>query len=417
MQKSINRNDGTSSSSFVHTARADDLLQLAVCDLIVGVEDLFLSFHSNNVLSDSVSSEEFPVYNANSGMVVSSCFDERDDTDIREDNEWEMEDQGCDFRTKDYLVEADAVITSEASNVDFYPMVRGRAYSDSVSQELDGMSRPFLIYSQVIKESPKSSVGISFSTKRIRVGDAIKVFVSIKDIQDDGLFGRRNGFCLQSGDEVISVNNRSAIGLNASQVAKLLRLAPGNISLTVRNPTGDPRLFYNSVQKPSPESMVGVALTNKTHGHALYVSRVDIEGLFAGSLLMPGHQCLMINGVCCRNVPSEDAVKIIHSRTNNSTTTNPEPTHQQHVTILSRPPSRKSVNATVLSSDEAKCTWKRNVLNKLGFQKIMAVALNVTNTEIVAIAIAVDGIETQQPMKKHHSNFVARLQQRTQHDL
>lgn len=397
MPKSIDASDRSSKT----TDSTDDLVLFAECDFAC-VEDNFSSFDSRTVPIGLSSIEKFPVYNANNGMLVQSCFDDSGDAN--------NEDQDVDQIAVDDVIDAENIVTSEACNVS-HSVIRSRTFSDSVLQELDGMSRPFLIYIQVIKESPKSAVGISFTTKRIRSGDDTKCLVVVNKVLDAGLFGRSSGFCLQSGDEVLSVCNRSAIGLKAAQVANLLKSAPDTISLTVRNPSGDPRIVLSSVQKPSATSMVGVALINKCHGHALYVSRVDGEGLFAGSLLMPGHQCMMINGVSCRNIPSDEAVKIIHAAPNPEIT-DPE-LAKLHVRILSRLTSKQSCYATVLSSDEDKRQWKQKVLNKLGFQKLISVALNASNTEIVAIATAVEGNETKQSRAKLISSFCTRVRSRT----
>lgn len=228
-------------------------------------------------------------------------------------------------------------------------------HRDTMSLEIQGYSRPEFVYSQVIMSSKLEKIGISFAKKRITVPvvgldkhywnrqkskarnttKKVNVIV-ISKIDDEGMFGRRNNYCLKPNDIVIAVNNQSVSGkMKASTVAKLLlqgmsKSKPQSetndfestdtpssdttISIMIRNVGGDPRMYLSSVEKPTSGTMIGIALTNYCTGNPLVVTRVDHDGLFGHSLLSAGQRCLTINGVPCSTMPSQDAVKLIHRR-------------------------------------------------------------------------------------------------------
>lgn len=193
-----------------------------------------------------------------------------------------------------------------------------------------GHLRPEYIYVKVFKKSPTSPIGIVLRPRR----DTGAVVVA--RIKRDGALVRS---LLQPGDQILAINGVSCIQASAPRVAKLIRNARKAVSIVVWNKGGDPNLVSCTVQKPAQESKVGVCIRND-HG-AVRVSRVHPEGLFAGSLLLPGHRCIQINGIRCDGLRSKDAASMISYC-------------HEFVTIVSRP---KQECAIVLSCEVKKAWW------------------------------------------------------------
>jgi hypothetical protein len=211
-----------------------------------------------------------------------------------------------------------------------------------------GYSRPEFIFAKVIKPSIDSSCGLFLK--------CIEGRVVITRISEKGLFSKAN---LRPGDRVISVNGVSCLTAGSKKVASLIGAAPTFCSIAVHNRHGDPRLVSTSIPKPKPTTKVGVTLKN--YRGAIHVGRVGTNGLFAGSLLTPGHRCITINDVNCSLLRATDAAQVISNATD-------------IVTIVSEP---RQEWAMVLSSCEETRGhwWRRSAIAATGLAGAIAVGV------------------------------------------
>jgi C-terminal processing protease CtpA/Prc len=208
--------------------------------------------------------------------------------------------------------------------------------------------------------------------------------VHIKRIHKNGLFDNAAN-CLRTNDHILSVNNVSTRGMRASQVAKLIQSAASAVALTCRNPTVDPSMMASTVQKATPAERVGISMRNSNirSGGVLLVSRVEVDGLFADSLLAPGHQIVYLNGRSCSNVRTPEAVHWVHHQPPAATPLECSSEGEgatSTVTIISRPHVGKTLYGLVLSCERP----RRPVLRAL------AVGLGLTSLGTVGIARSVN---------------------------
>jgi hypothetical protein len=166
---------------------------------------------------------------------------------------------------------------------------------------LNAYTRPEFIYCRVIKPTHRTSVGLSFQTRRMRSPKG-KFCTMVSAIADDGLFADQSSHYLRPGDFVVAVNQTSTDGMKSAEVASLIRQSVGTVSLTVRNIGGDPHSVASSSQKPLSDDKVGLSLKNNATGQILSVTRVEPWGIFSESLLLPGHRVLLVNGAPAENM-------------------------------------------------------------------------------------------------------------------
>lgn len=181
-------------------------------------------------------------------------------------------------------------------------------------------TRPEFICVKFFKQTKDTRIGIYLKQYARGVDTASGSFgepraVRISRIDPNGLMGGLllSENVLQPGDRVISVNGKSCHYLSARKVKKMLCNAEGTLSIIVHNKHGDPSLVSSSIQKSFPNERVGVWFKNKQG--SVVVSRIDAEGLFADTLLLPGHRCLEINGTALSSpeftTDASDAAQII----------------------------------------------------------------------------------------------------------
>jgi len=209
--------------------------------------------------------------------------------------------------------------------------------------------RPEYIYCKIIKPRPDAPLGISFLSHRVkkrRPNDRhnntdTDLRCVVQTIARDGLLGDWSSHYMRPGDIVLSVNGSSTAGLDATQIAALLRDSHDTVSLTVHNPQGDPRTVASTVQKPTPDCRIGISLRSNLAGTKLKVGRVLPDSLFADSLLVAGHRCLEINGHDCQCMLAAGAADCLRQG-------------GSLITILSRAPAAKrEPRAVVLCREEA----------------------------------------------------------------
>lgn len=181
---------------------------------------------------------------------------------------------------------------------------RDRSWSDPVCQVETGLaaplgySRPEYLCVKLSKPSPGSSLGFHMQNRDSGV--------FITRIDRNGLLGN---LTLREGDQILAINGVSCVEAKAQFVAKLIQKAERNISIVALNPQGDPSLVSSCVKKPYPDSRVGLCLKNDRG--AIRISRIHGHSLFIGSLLMPGHRCIEINGRRCENMRSIVAAELL----------------------------------------------------------------------------------------------------------
>ena len=222
----------------------------------------------------------------------------------------------------------------------------------SGSGEVDDTSvasyaRPEYIFCKLLKSKPDAPLGITFRSHRIRTrtvdstdeeeGSASTCCV-VSQISHDGPLGDWSLHYIRPGDIVLSVNGSSTAGLDAHQIAALLRESRDSVSLTVQNPQGDPRTVASTVQKPATRSRVGLSLVSNLSGTKLEVGKVHRDSLFADSLLVPGHRCVEINGQTCKCMLATGAVEVLRQR--------------NLVTIVTRAPAAQQERAVVLCREQ-----------------------------------------------------------------
>jgi predicted metalloprotease with PDZ domain len=180
----------------------------------------------------------------------------------------------------------------------------------------------------------------------IRFEERTNFGVAIKDFDD---FSPLRGSGIRPGDHVIAINCISCAEIkDLSFIQKLISSSKSTISICVHNKHGNPHLVSSSVQKPTASSKVGI--TMKTKRGTVYINQVYKDGLFAQSLLMPGHRLFAINGNSC--IMDAEAVAQIIASSN------------ERVTIVSKPQMycrQEESYAVTLALCEHK-TWWKNVL-------------------------------------------------------
>eukprot|EP00522_Entomoneis_paludosa_P018285 CAMPEP_0172450362 /NCGR_PEP_ID=MMETSP1065-20121228/8731_1 /TAXON_ID=265537 /ORGANISM="Amphiprora paludosa, Strain CCMP125" /LENGTH=330 /DNA_ID=CAMNT_0013202141 /DNA_START=12 /DNA_END=1004 /DNA_ORIENTATION=+ len=157
--------------------------------------------------------------------------------------------------------------------------------------------RPEFLYATAIKPSSDTPVGLAFAK--------IDGMIVLTKVNPTGLF---RGTGLQVGDRVIAINSFNCMDFAVNQVVNMIREAEQTVSICVWNKHGEPSLVQSSIQKPTRKSRLGISF--QMRNGALSVSRVNVKGLFADSLLMPDHRCFLLNGQSCDTLDSFSAASI-----------------------------------------------------------------------------------------------------------
>jgi C-terminal processing protease CtpA/Prc len=213
---------------------------------------------------------------------------------------------------------------------------RVRLSFDAADPTVDSImcySRPEYIYASAYIPDRSQKIGVIFGN---REGGG----VYIKRIAESSPFLNCN---LQVGDHVMAINNVLCSSIKANRVIALIHSTSkcNMVSICVHNEKGDPETVSCSVQKAHPQAKVGVTL--QTRRGAVRVNRVDRDGLFSNSLLMPHHRCMIINGVSCSHMTSKHAADLIKSLSD-------------RVTIVSRP---QEYYAMTLAFSKKTKWWRR----------------------------------------------------------
>ena len=198
-------------------------------------------------------------------------------------------------------------------------------------------TRPEYLYTRIFKPTPSTPTGIVLHAKQ-QTGS-----VYIRRIEPGSLLSKSN---LRAGDRILSINGISCLRTTATRVANLIRDAPRDVSIMVRNKHGNATLVSSCVQKRYADQKCGIAFQTKRG--ALHVSRVDVNGLFGNSLLTAGHRCCWINEHVCAgpyscSIPSQQAAEWVCEA-------------PQFVTIVSRP---NAATAMVLACETNKVWFSR----------------------------------------------------------
>ena len=205
----------------------------------------------------------------------------------------------------DSVVEAHATL---AQQLDLYSTSITPSQSNHDTHAIT-YGRPEFIYCQVLKPDADASVGITLESHQAIGAGNPHTFVS--KIANDGLLGELSSHYVRPGDVVLSVNGKSTMGMDATEIAALLRSSRDKVSVTVRNPRGDPRTVASTVQRPVNSSRIGVSVLSDRSGTYIQVKDVHADSLFADSLLVTGHRCLEINGRSCKGMAAAGAVECL----------------------------------------------------------------------------------------------------------
>ena len=208
---------------------------------------------------------------------------------------------------------------------------RERLSFDAADPTVDALlsySRAEFIFASACVSDPERKLGIFLKKRRKGRG------AYVARLADDSPFLNCN---IKPGDHVVAVNNVLCSGVSANRVVELINATSkgDTVSICVHNPSGDPYSVSCSVQKSRPTSRCGVAL--QTRRGAVRVSRVDKDGLFGDSLLMPKHRCMMINGISCSHMSSKKAADFIVSLPDRVTiVTRPEETYAMTIALCQK---------------------------------------------------------------------------------
>eukprot|EP00977_Amphora_coffeiformis_P023426 scaffold13351_cov200-Amphora_coffeaeformis.AAC.7 len=200
--------------------------------------------------------------------------------------------------------------------------------ADPTVDALLSYSRPEFIFASACVSDTERKLGIFLKNRRKGRG------AYVVRLADDSPFLNCN---IQPGDHVVAVNNYLCSGVKAKRVVELINTTSknGTVSICVHNPTGNPYSVSCSVQKSHQTARCGVAL--QTRRGAVRVSRVDKDGLFGDSLLMPRHRCMMINGISCSHMSSKTAADFIVSLPDRVTiVTRPEESYAMTIALCQK---------------------------------------------------------------------------------
>jgi hypothetical protein len=189
------------------------------------------------------------------------------------------------------------------SNMSVPVVVVSALLPDRVGSSIEqGDARPDLLSATVYKHSRDAKIGIALL-------DTANVGVVVKRIHSERMFVS-SGF--QVGDQLMSINSESCEGLDSRGVAELMRKADGVVTVVVRAPNGWANRVSSMVMKQSSNSQVGIGF--RLRAGKLMVSSVDVDGLFAHSLLNVSDTCISINGIACdENINATVAATIIRT--------------------------------------------------------------------------------------------------------
>jgi len=135
-----------------------------------------------------------------------------------------------------------------------------------------------------IKPSQESKLGIAFTRSSLQAP------LTIKSVKEDSVFANT---ALVVGMRVHQVLGQEMMWKTPKDAAEALRTAPqGQVTLTVDVAVGE-------IVKSSPDQKLGLALKNSTTQSGIFISKIDDDGVFAGTELKEGMKVLSINGVSC----------------------------------------------------------------------------------------------------------------------
>ena len=157
-----------------------------------------------------------------------------------------------------------------------------------------------------------NDLGIEIGTNR----DG-QVIITKTTTQEDGIFYKSSCAVFQVGDQIVSVDNASCLGLTVRQTLRLIqdrarrtirnigqRQNNRYVTLVVRNQGGDSRIVSSTLIKRHSKSFVGVSVRRRMNGdNKAYVENVDISSPFydgnndKASLIHLDDNLLFVNGV------------------------------------------------------------------------------------------------------------------------
>lgn len=143
----------------------------------------------------------------------------------------------------------------------------------------------------ITKDSPGTRVGIGLKDRFGRI--------IVSNIAEDGMFANTD---ISLGQQLISVNGTSCVGLNKRQAVVLFKELEG---LTVM--TADIGYIAAKVTKSTKDAKVGVGLRS-IKGHVIITSLSD-SSLFQGTAIKPGLRLLSVNNTECAGLDRMGAIQ------------------------------------------------------------------------------------------------------------
>lgn len=210
-------------------------------------------------------------------------------------------------------------------------------------------SRAEFISATIMKRSVGDQLGMA-----IREGDGPGQLV-ISSLRGEGVLQNSP---LRVGDTILSINGKNCTDMTQDTAATYLRQAEGTLTIVAHNSGANrsPNLIETMVEKPTPESTVGIGIGRNTRGN-LEVSKVIASGLFAHSLLNVGDRVIAVNQVPCQRVEPSVAIGLIRAAPRYITIV----TETQHSTGMVLTSDETGVNHAapemLLSSHACVCTW------------------------------------------------------------
>jgi hypothetical protein len=204
----------------------------------------------------------------------------------------------------------DAVIHAreDADGSESIPEVSAEAVIDleAGTGELIGERvRPKYLSATFVKARPQSKIGVGI--KQHQDGS-----LRISFIRESSLLSSSP---LKVGDQILSINTKSCIGMTKAEAIRFLSEASGCVTLVALNPGGDPNHVETMVEKPSDDHPVGLAFRRSGPGTSLVVSKVTTDGLFAHSIVNVGDRVLAINQISCHSLGPHSAIDIVRNST------------------------------------------------------------------------------------------------------
>lgn len=134
--------------------------------------------------------------------------------------------------------------------------------------------------------------------------------LEINKILDGGILSSSS--VLRSGMELVSINGESVIGKTSVQVCDELARTEGEITIVANRPPWPPgSLVTCTIEKPTPESKLGIGLGQKTSNGRIAITSLKEDSLAYNSDLDEGMIIRAVNNVKCLGRSSQQVGELL----------------------------------------------------------------------------------------------------------